>query len=381
MFNKFIYLSLFCSLLFSESEIDGLNKINQIREESGLNQLAPNKNLWKSAKNHTIYLTDLNEGIKHIQNVKTEYFTGTNPWDRAINVGYNNRSVSENISYGLETYDKSIDLLMTAIYHRFGFLNFNIDEIGYFKINKIATYNMGNSIISAVCSKNNVSEDINYPICEKSDFISRSDYINKIKLIELKNPEYVIFPAPDSSDNLPAFYDETPNPVPDKVVTGNPISIQFNESKVSSVEIKSFKVFDGSTELSSRLISKQNDPNHKFSDHQFALFPLERLKWGRTYTAEIKALVDGKSMFKRWTFYTKRLDGDIYSIKVPDTFSYEKNSTFFLTFDAQRFGRITSFSTDCSSVSFVDYNTLELNLNANCLIDFGSPGQMHLLIK
>lgn len=353
------------SLILSIPLLADLTYLNETREEAKLNTLSTNKNLEKSAKNHVTYLYQNNLHISHEQ-TKDNFFSGRWPWNRALYTGYGNSVVSENISEGPETYRESIDMLMLAIYHRFGFLDFNINEIGIFKNDKIFVYNMGNSYIRNACDKNG---DLEVDFCE-SKKMKRTD-LDKIYKVQQNNPDYIIYPIENSYQNLPAFYDETPNPVPDLKASGNPISIQFNPSKTSSVEILKFEIRDGEELLKSRLLTEKTDPNKKFKKFEYALFPIERLKFGRIYSVSLKAVVNGKPLNKSWTFGTRKLNGTIYSITSLYPVSLTENKKYYLALDPLYFGRIMQYETTCGKLEFVDYNTLGLVYTNPCYLKIG----------
>lgn len=364
-------------MLYGKTKEVGLNHLNEIRKGTELNELKENYQLWKSSKNHTNYIKNNEIEITHVQNL-SNMFSGKHPWNRAEYVGYNNKMVSENISSGVNTYKESIDLLMTAIYHRFGFLDFNIDEIGMFKNEEVVTYNMGNSEIRKICEKK--GGEVGIDICNTKNKIKIED-VEKIKKIERKNPEYIIYPYENSINNLPTFYDEEPDPIPDRNITGNPISIQFNPSKVKEVKIEEFKLYEGFEEIKkTRLLNKSTDPNKRFSNLEYALFPLEKLKWGKRYTVEIKGKLNGKRFEKKWDFYTKKLNGDIYIVKNIKNYEIWRNKQYYLSFEPEIFGRISKYITNCKGIEFIDYNTIGLKINKDCFLQI-KEGKIGLKIK
>lgn len=131
--------------------------INQYRQAAGMVSFNYSGVLSKAAKNHAEYL-----GHKGSENIKTfadghsevpgkTGFTGKNVGDRAKYVGYPHQLTAENISLGNESGKSSIDLLMSGIYHRFGFLSFDYDEVGYAVNDNIYVYNMGRGDMSRLC--------------------------------------------------------------------------------------------------------------------------------------------------------------------------------------------------------------------------------------
>jgi len=155
-----IFSLLLTSLVVANDKIGALNYINQLRVEAGLTQLVENSKLDIAAQKHADYLSDTNT-IGHYENnsaYPSIYYSGVFPVDRGAAANYYSPYYSENLSSGQKNVYDSIDGLMSAIYHRYGFLDFNIDEIGiglnYNNSNgKIFNYNMGNSELNALCDK------------------------------------------------------------------------------------------------------------------------------------------------------------------------------------------------------------------------------------
>lgn len=115
---------------------DPLSYINNVRAKSGLNYFAQNEILNTSALNHAKYVV-ANEAMSHDETPGKPNFTGENPSKRAFYAGYN-AVVRENLSYNSSDLKSAIDGLLSAIYHRFAFLDFASDEIGigYFEHGK-----------------------------------------------------------------------------------------------------------------------------------------------------------------------------------------------------------------------------------------------------
>ncbi len=148
-----LYLALDSSMLMA----DALEQVNQYRQAVGLNTLSSSQALNRSAKNHADYLSHIEqENIKSMQDAHGEIrgnagFTGKTVRERTQVENYPHHSVSENISLGNLDELSSTELLMSGIYHRFGFLNFLIDEMGVGISKKVYVYNMGRSDLSQIC--------------------------------------------------------------------------------------------------------------------------------------------------------------------------------------------------------------------------------------
>ncbi|CZE46926.1 CAP domain-containing protein [Campylobacter geochelonis] len=284
---------------------DPVDYINSIRLDSRLNQLKPNQILSHSAQNHAKY-TFINKVQSHDEQEGMPAFSGKTPTDRAQNVGYFS-GASENISINSKSQIESVSGLMSAIYHRFAFLDPSIDEIGYGtfgdKDRVNLTYNMGNSQINEFC-KRGVS-DSGYGkfytgACKQKEISISENRFNNYK--DLNFNEYTYYP---NSENTKAFFSsEIPDPIPECKITANPISIEFSSYK-KAVSMVSFKVFDGEDELKdTKILTSENDVNSIFNKFQFALFSKEVFKFNHSYRAEFEYIQDSKTKKVAWDFKT-----------------------------------------------------------------------------
>ena len=158
---NYLLLTIFimaCNLVSSTlSAQEAIQQINHYRQSVGLLTLQPSDALRQSAQQHADYLSKINpRSIKSMQDAHGEKegvagFTGKTVRDRAAAQAYPHKNVSENISLGNIDSTHSIELLMSGIYHRFGFLNFLIDEIGVGISDKVYVYNMGRKDIATLC--------------------------------------------------------------------------------------------------------------------------------------------------------------------------------------------------------------------------------------
>ena len=150
-----LWLSFISPVLLADN---ALQQINQYRQAVGLIELQHSNLLAQAAKQHSIYLsTRDHRRIKRMEDAHGEQqgeagFTGKTVRDRTQVQAYPHHNVSENISLGSENENASVELLMSGIYHRFGFLNFLIDEIGIGIIDKVYVYNMGRNDVSTLCA-------------------------------------------------------------------------------------------------------------------------------------------------------------------------------------------------------------------------------------
>ncbi|WP_456479506.1 CAP domain-containing protein [Nautilia sp.] len=284
-------------LLYSFSE--PLFLINTYREIVGLNRLSENPSLELAAKWHAKYVYS-NNVITHIQKRYGRDFSGVTPAERALSCGYNSRFVIENLSKGEDTYNGSVKDLFGAVYHRLGFLDFNINEIGFYKLKDIYIYDMGNSYINKACFEEDGYKKGIANLCKnRKKIIPENAYFKQMR----NNPLVVMWPY-DGMKNVPAaFYEEIPDPLPEYGVCGYPVSISFNPYYCKQLHFISFELYrDGQKVKKVKLITSRNDVNHLLKNTDFVLFPLERLKYGAHYEVKADFVLNGKIKHFEWGF-------------------------------------------------------------------------------
>ncbi|QEP42681.1 CAP domain-containing protein [Ectothiorhodospiraceae bacterium BW-2] len=311
---------------------EGFLYLNQLRGEAGVLPLTANAELAQAATLHARYL-QFNQHQGHRQQPGLPYFTGETVIDRVIASEYGQRQVLENISThsSAVTVIESIDSLMGAIYHRFAFLAFDIDEVGIGysgrEENHIFVYNLGNRELRQLCQKGRSysgSGAYYQQLCADSRQRLAAAAVDRSRQQRLAaQPPWIVWPPPESRDTLPAFYDEAPDPLPDYSVSGYPISLQFNPERYRGLSpiVSRFELFalnEGREVTPTRLLWHANDPNHQLTPLQFALFPLQRLQWGGEYRVELDYLLDGKFNSLEWQFQVRQLPWPLYVIEQPE---------------------------------------------------------------
>lgn len=377
-----------------DEQASGYDYLNELRTRAGMIPFTRNDNLETAAENHSQYLvgnsTEFVRYNGHFENPGDPYFTGNQASDRTGAADYLSRSVSENVSSGQPDVFASIDDLMSAIYHRFGFLSFNMDEVGLGFVKDPAidysayTYNMGNAGLNTLCMGSSFNgTGVFYPnLCSHDDSfrISDTDKNTAEEQVQGQNPYIVSWPAQGDTDVPPAFFEESPDPLPDYSVSGYPVSLQFNPLVYSDVSITSFRLFDDTSGLeisNTRLLDNSTDPNMKFSELEFALFPLERLDWKTVYRVEVEYESNLEPDFLMWKFATRNPgaplfeyagDGEIVEIPV----NVASDFVFYIPPD-ENFPTIGGFGTSFPpglsiDATFLDGNTLSMSIT-------GSVGQ------
>jgi hypothetical protein len=356
-----------------------LEYLNQLRVGAGLIPLVANKKLESAAKNHATYLIE-NGLIGHYEQSDRVGFTGKYGSHRSVNAGYETFMVIENISNNNFSYKESIDGLMAAIYHRFGFLDFHIDEIGIgveqSKSDKSQTafvYDMGSKELVELCIEKSILKGGKYTnaICiDKNKKIELSLFDKTLQNIRLRNREFIIYPFSGQEDVPPAFYDELPDPLPNHSVSGFPISISFNESNFKTVEMISFELFDSSGEKIEETITynQKTDPNRKLKRFEHALFPLNRLEWGSEYQVRAVYKADGEVKEKEWKFKTRDFKTPIKSVLANShSFKIKRGEDNIFYFPPKSKNDILGSLKYPASldISFIDKNTIKLIAQRN----------------
>ena len=354
---------------------EGLDYLNTLRAKTGEPIFVEQPNLRASAQNHSVYL-QTNDQTGHYEDSNKEGYTGNSAYQRAVKAGYPTIYVAENVSYGTTTVKDSIDGLFSAIYHRFAFLSLNLDEVGIgISDNHLHyTYNMGNSVLTDLCLNDTYSGGTYYkPCADTTKKIGKDDYKGISNTIKASSPNLIIWPAQNSNDIPPVFYEEYPDPLPNHNVSGYPISVEFNTKYFTSIpKVSSFTLEDksGKPLETITLMDNENDPNERFSSYQFALFPEKRLEWGSLYNAEFIYSYNGKSTTKNWCFVTRSLNDvadRFYRITDDISLTVEEGKTYALYFvpktQSEILNRISySYNSDDPQIEFIDNNTISIKM-------------------
>ncbi len=361
-----------------------LSRLNEIREAMGMNSLIENDALEKAAQNHADYLV-ANHEKTHFEIEGHQKFTGVSPLNRVLYTHYSTRQVSENLSTSHHSGKASIDGLFSAIYHRFGFLDMTIDEIGVGVAQEVSdsrnsafVYNMGNSLLDDLCRGKGFSGvgRYAYKVCREEEHKIDIKALTHARSYHQKhNPKVILYPYPDQTEIPPAFYAEDPDPLPDMEVSGFPVSVVFNSYYFKQVSLRSFRLFkvDTGEEVETRLMDKESDPHGHFRENAFALFPLERLAYNSQYRAEIIYQVNKKTITKSWLFSTVIITDDFYVITQPTQSiqirSDRSSVLYFKPLDSHDMLQDIHYPHDLSLV-FLDNHTIKITFLTEDKRDF-----------
>ena len=95
--------------------------------------------------------------------------------------------------------------------------------------------------------------------------------------------------------------------------------------------MQSFKLYCGDEEVAPvRVLTRRNDPNRKFTDRQFALFPLNPLEYDTAYRAVFRYSRNGQKAQAEWTFRTKRPDYPYFIVKGGEKLAVSDGIEYFI---------------------------------------------------
>jgi len=351
-----------------------LSHLNAIREAMSMQIFRVNTSLQIAAQAHADYLV-LNKTASHYEREGDQGFFGTNAVKRAFKARYHSSYVIENLSTKNENAYHSVHSLFAAIYHRFSFLNLEIDEVGiglqqdqHNIHNSAFVYNMGNSSLNKLCKKKSFKGNgaYVYNVCrDTSHRIGANIFHHAKDTIKKYNPKIIVYPYDRQTEVPPAFYEEVPDPLPNHEVSGFPVSIAFNDHDVKDVRLHTFRLYkqNGEEVTDVLLMDKSTDPHHILTPYQYALFPLKRLAYETQYRAEVEYEADGNKQKKVWHFKTVTPKETLYVIE-----EKEKNVSikrgqgyifYFVPLDAHEIMRDIRFPSNVY-VEFLDHHTIKV---------------------
>jgi len=376
----------------------GLDYLNNLRDKAGMPEFTSQSQLDTSAKNHSNYM-QTNNVFSHGENSTKSGYTGDYASSRVIYAKYQNDSVSENISKGQASVEASIDGLMSAIYHRFGFLSLKVDEVGIGINGLYYTFDMGNSVLNDLCSNESYTGGKYYlPCADNAIKVESAAYEGRADTIKAASPDLVRWPSIGGTDIPPVFYEESPDPLPSDGVTGYPVSVEFNNASFSTAPtVNSFTLKDAVTETVVKnivVMNADNDPNKKFSAYQSALFPKKRLEWGSVYRADFTYTYEDMNYAENWCFSTRSLKSRanrFYRVANDDKVEFQvvsgKSYAIYVvpknTNDT--LGSVTyTYSSDKADYSSIDSNTIVITIvgtiGEQATFSFGNGQEIKLTI-
>jgi len=364
------------------ARVKGYALLDRIRSSTGLQRFEPNGDLEAAANAHAAYLVR-NHEESHYEIEGHPGFTGHSHVERALKQGYLSKYSSENLSTKNPTVSNSIDGLFSAIYHRFGFLDPTMDEIGIGIVqdqndtaNTAYVYVMGNRQLNGDCAHPTQMKSGKYwRICkDSSKMIWEREYKEAIDTPKRFAPKLIKYPYDNQKEIPPVFYNEEPDPLPDYDVSGFPVSVIFNDYYFKRPKVLSFELRDqNGKRIESRFIDAANDPNARLKPFQFALLPLKRLDYDAIYQVILEYEDRGKRKVSKWQFRTRSFDEPFFQIDdslAEITISPKSsNILYFPPKDAHDLLTNMQFPEEIY-LNFIDHNTIRLTVGEDTPDDF-----------
>jgi len=204
---------------------------------------------------------------------------------------------------------------------------------------------------------------------DKKFKVEKSLYLNTKRHLAQYSPKYIFWPPKNSQYIPPAFFEETPDPLPNSSVSGYPISCEFNKYYFDNKDlvIDSFKLFeeDGTEVTNTLLMNYLNDPNKKHNRYQFTLFPMDRLRWNHIYTVKIDYYEDEELKSFNWKFITRALAHRYYRVEKNNQLLKVKQNISYIIYlvpnnnnDIFKSWRYSKKRSSKAIIKYIDSNTL-----------------------
>jgi len=268
------------------------NAFNTVRAQLGLGLLAESVKLNTAAANHGAYqaqnleldlfATDSATGRPafHIESQGRPGFTGVQELDRAKYAQYAGMYVGETGSFGLgQGAVKSLNDLMSTVYHRAAFLYQSPRDIGVF-----------------------VGTDKNQTVIVEFGFETKGQFN--------ASTYFGSYPA-DKQTGVPLVAaSELPNPLQDVALSDYPTKTSYPVNVVSvegsTLAVSSFTVTESgqSAPLEVRLITKERDPNKYLQGNYAFVVGRAPFKANTTYNVMFSGTVNGIAVSRSWSFST-----------------------------------------------------------------------------
>lgn len=345
------------------TKFDDLDYLNEIRKLHNLSVFKQNSNLQTSAQNHANYLL-ANDIISHEEDPNLKEFFEITPSKRATKAGYHSNLVLEGFSKNQINAKMAIDDLLSAIYHRFIFLNYELDEIGsgyaFDDKSNIYVYNLGNNRLNLACMQggDEITSGFYYEqICKDEKAKIKKENFD----LFVQNIDYIVFPSNISAKAY--FSNEIPNPLPECKIASNPASIEFNKNS-SDIQMLDFELFlDGNKLDDTIILTKLNDSNLKFSDKQFAVFSTKVFEFAKEYKAVFTYLYNGEKKEISWKWTTKTPEFEYFNVKNGDVLAFEPDKEYDIFFIPKNCNDVfKSFSYQNNMLTDVKINKIDTNL-------------------
>ncbi|MFL6629946.1 MAG: CAP domain-containing protein [Vitreoscilla sp.] len=276
---------------YDAERLAAFNRLNEIRLSAGLGMVAQNALLDQAAQAHADWMI-ANDAFVHTETSGTPGFTGADWWNRDETLGYVPVGGSEAMSSGVDPA-AGVDELVNGVYHRAGLLAFEPVDVG-----------IGWSSNAGAYVKRPLVIDITRPGTDTVRAVGQA--------AQSRSNGVAIWPL-DQSMGVPTHLGfEIPNPVPrQEVMTlGSPASITVD--RLQTIQVTSFTMTNVLTgaDVSTTMLTNQNDPNSMIPPSFAAIVPLAPLGISTSYRVAFKGTAvafpsgDVVGIDRTWSFST-----------------------------------------------------------------------------
>jgi uncharacterized protein YkwD len=276
---------------YDAERLAAFNRLNEIRLSAGLGMVAQNALLDQAAQAHADWMI-ANDSFVHTETSGTPGFTGADWWNRDEVLGYVPVGGSEGMSSGVDPA-AGVDELVNGVYHRAGLLAFEPVDVG-----------VGWSSNAGANVRRPLVVDVTRPGTDTVRGVGQA--------AQVRSKGAVIWPL-DQSTGVPTHLGlEIPNPVPaqDVLTLGSPASVTVD--RLQTIQVTSFAMINVLTgaEVSTALLTNQNDPNSMIPQSFAAIVPVAALGINTSYRVVFKGTAvafpsgDVVGIDRTWSFTT-----------------------------------------------------------------------------
>jgi uncharacterized protein YkwD len=256
-----------------------LDRVNHYRSLAGAPRLAPHPGIQAAAQSHAQYMAELGQ-LGHLQGERTSpHYIGAKLEERLRNAGVTFARSGEAV--GLATRSNPaivVDDLISTVYHRLLLLAPDFASAG-----------------AGVARGEENGLEVVYVAIDLAGGDAQPAGAT---------PSVATYPA-DRQDAVPGDFDpstETPNPMPDQELVGQPISIQATQDVPLVVEAFRLTEAGGAEPVEAKLLTRSNDM--QMPVWAAALVPLQPLRPGTAYEARFSGSIAGVPVERTWRFAT-----------------------------------------------------------------------------
>lgn len=258
-------------------ELKAFSLLNAERARCGFGLLKQSASLDQAARGHAFYQL-YNDIAGHTQTAGDPYFTGANPGARAEAAGYNFAEVQENTidfrgTANLANHGpQSVRGLLSAPYHALSMLRGMLD--------------VGVSVMSSDLTGTTATHGPR--VVGQFDAGMRQGFAAQ----KPGSAAVLTYPCEGSTDVKYELRGESPNPVPGRDLSVNPVGqgvmVMVREGQVLNVTSATMvRTSDGTPVALRPVMTKANDPNGRIGDNEAVVLPDAPLLPGTQYTVTL----------------------------------------------------------------------------------------------